>query len=271
MDYSDFLSWFFEGLGSVFTWIRFRLFPSFLGNNSILSNHLVFTFMGISIIFFVIEELIGLFTSFEFGGIFLRLFRVFIPHKYDIDYKVSEAPDYSKEGKIKAYGHFMNPFYRSKFTGKYFISYNGRYFPVRVPRYNPFAMRSFKAAYNSGKIISYDQIMKQNYKNSYNASGASPITASNISGSMSSSWSDGLRNNISFNRKLFNNINPPESEEDRDYLTADEVEGDPDFESENYVSASAAEEETFLHFDASKGQSFEDWLSEHGYSLDDLR
>ena len=65
MDYSDFLSWFFEGLGSVFTWIRYRLFPSYLGDNSILSNHLVFTFMGISIILFVIEELIGLFTSLE--------------------------------------------------------------------------------------------------------------------------------------------------------------------------------------------------------------
>ena len=171
MTYSKFLEQFMTDLRAVMRWIRYSLFPSSSNPDlPIFSNHMIFTIMTFSLLLFIIEEFVGILTSFRFGGLVFRLFRVYRPRKFDVDYKIGEAPDYSKEKHIRPYRFLINPFYRAKYTGKYFIKYGNRYFPVKVPRYNPFAMRQFKIAYGAGKIISYDTLMKQNYSNSYNNS-----------------------------------------------------------------------------------------------------
>lgn len=187
MTYSEFLQQFMTDLRAVMRWVRYSLFPSNSNPDlPIFSNHMIFTIMSFSLLLFIIEEFVGILTSFRFGGLVFRLFRVFRPRRFDVDYKIGDAPDYSKEKHIRPYRFFINPFYRAKYTGKYFIKYGNRYFPVKVPRYNPFAMRQFKIAYGAGKIISYDTLMKHNYSNSYNPSEVSSVRASLIRDSINS-------------------------------------------------------------------------------------
>lgn len=224
MSYSSFLNQFFSGLRDVLEWLKDYLFPSlFNQDNPLFVNYYVFTFMGISLFLFILEEIAGLLTSFRIGGLFFRRFRFFQPRSYDLDYKVSEAPDYTKENTIKPYKPFYKSLYGAKYTGKYFIKYNNRYFPVRVPKYNPFAMRSFNLRYNAGQIVSYDQMMKQNYNHHYsqdfktsfskNTAGVSPIVANNITASMVSS----IQSNTHFNSKpLIKGVSALEGLADRD-------------------------------------------------------
>lgn len=209
MTYSEFLQHFMTDLRAVMRWVRYSLFPSSSNPDlPFFSNHMIFTIMAFSLLLFIIEEFVGILTSFRFGGLFFRLFRVYRPHRYDVDYKIGEAPDYSKEKHIRPYRFFFNPFYRAKYTGKYFIKYGNRYFPVKVPRYNPFAMKQFKIAYGSGKIISYDTLMKQNYSNSYNnsfnPSEVSSVRASLIRDSINSQFHSTPRVSSSAMHKLYN-------------------------------------------------------------------
>lgn len=270
MTYSEFLLSFVNGLRDVFDWLRYNLFPSQLHDNlPFFSQHLIFTLMALSLLLLMIEEFVGIITSWRFGGLFFRLFRIIRPRGYDVDYKVSEAPDYSKENKYRPYRFFMNPFYRQKYTGKYFMIYQGRYFPVRVPRYNPFAMRRFNAAYNAGHIVSYDKIVNLRYNSEVRPGNVAPVNAGMIRSSMASSFSSNQHH--SFNRKLFNSINEPDPDPPLDYLNSEEVEGISDFETENYVGlGSDSDNEAFLHYSASDGVSLEDYLAAHGASLDDI-
>lgn len=269
MSYSDFLNKIFDGLEQVVFWLKSTLFPSaFSDENPIYVNYYFFTFFGISLLLIVLEELFGLLTAFKFGGFFMRRFRVHFPRGYDLDYKVEDSPDYTKDSRIRPFGFFMRPFYRQKYTGKYFINYNGRYFPVRVPRYNPFAIRKFNAEYKAGHIVSYDKVFGNSYNSEFKPSKAAPILASNISGSMSSSFDGTPRMNLYKGLYKDLNLGSPDDNEDRDYMNTDEVAGNPDFEGEDYVGIDS--DDSFLHYDRSEGVSLEDFLASKGYSLDDI-
>ena len=167
MTYSQYLTDFFSGLGSVMNWIRTRLFPVTANGRALYNHPLVFTIMGIGLILLIIEELIGLITSLRFGGFLFRHFRPWFLRGYQVQ---ENFPDYTKENRVKPYRPFYKAFYRAKYTGKYFINYNGRYYPVKVPRYNPFAISRFKSEYKAGNIISYSQLFNENYNHSYTGS-----------------------------------------------------------------------------------------------------
>lgn len=163
MTYSEYLTSFTQEFISVLNWIKINLFRL----NEMFTNYLVFTLIGISFILLVIEEIVGIITSFRFGGFIFRHFRIFYPRSYEV---ADKFPDYSKEGRIRPFRPFYKAFYKQKYQGKYFIKYNGRYYPVSVPRYNPFAIAKFKAEYKAGNIISYDSLYKSGSPADYKGS-----------------------------------------------------------------------------------------------------
>lgn len=213
MTYSEFLQSFLSGMHAVLSWIR----NNFFGDMGYLfDNHLIFTLMGISIILFMIEEFMGLLTSFRFGGLFFRRFGIFTPRSYRTDYTREVNPDYTKEEHPKPY----RIFYRSRVAPAYFMKYNGRYYQVYRPRYNPFAIARFNAAYKAGSIVSYNQLYNskgsplynQRYKDEYNPSSSSPLTANNIRASMSGSASSNNHYNPRMVNRLVNAYNDVNSE-----------------------------------------------------------
>lgn len=168
MTYNEFLTSFTQDFLIVLNWIKTNLF---IRLNDMFTNYLVFTLIGISFILFVIEEIVGVITSFRFGGFIFRHFRIFYPRPFEVSEKF---PDYSKESRVRPFRPFYRAFYRQKYSGKYFINYNGRYYPTSMPRFNPFAISKFNAEYRAGNIISYSQLYKSSVNSSY--------TSNNISG-----------------------------------------------------------------------------------------
>ena len=213
MTYSEFLESFLSGMHAVLRWIRLNFFGEM---GYLFNNHLIFTIMGISIILFMIEEFMGLLTSFRFGGLFFRRFGILSPRSYRTDYTREVNPDYTKEEHPKPY----RIFYRSRVAPAYFMKYNGRYYQVYRPRYNPFAIARFNAAYKAGSIVSYNQLYNskgsplynQRYKDEYNPSSSSPLTANNIRASMAGSASSNNHYNPRMVNRLVNAYNDVNSE-----------------------------------------------------------
>ena len=167
MTYNQFLDQFLTDLVSVFSWVKRNLFPVTPVGRSFYSSHLIFTIIGLGLIVTVIEELAGILSSFRFGGLLFRHFRVLYPRSYQV---AESFPDYSKEKVARSYRSLFRPFYRQKYTGKYFISYNGKYYPVSVPRYNPFAIARFRSEYKAGNIIDYSHLYNSTYNQEYHGS-----------------------------------------------------------------------------------------------------
>ena len=163
MTYSQYLNSFVQDFLRVLSWIKLNLFPL----ETMFSDYLVFTLIGFGFFMLIIEEVVGIITSFRFGGFIFRHFRVLSPRSYQVP---DTFPDYSKEKIVRPYRPFYKASYRQKYTGKYFIRYNGRYYPVHVPRYNPFAIAKFNAAYKAGNIVSYDSLYKANGVTDYKGS-----------------------------------------------------------------------------------------------------
>lgn len=159
MTYSDYLNGFIQDFLRVLGWIKLNLFPL----QTMFSDYLIFTLIGFGFFMLIIEEVVGIITSFRFGGFIFRHFRVLSPRSYQVP---DTYPDYTKEKRVRPYRPFYKASYRQKYTGKYFINYNGRYYPVNVPRYNPFAIHKFNADYKAGKIVTFGSSYDHTYKGS---------------------------------------------------------------------------------------------------------
>ena len=134
MTYNQFLDQFLTDLVSVFSWVKRNLFPVTPVGRSFYSSHLIFTIIGLGLIVTVIEELAGILSSFRFGGLLFRHFRVLYPRSF----QVLESPDYTKEKVVRPYRLLFD----QKYNNKYFIRYNGRYNPQRENLYIIHYMKS---------------------------------------------------------------------------------------------------------------------------------
>ena len=162
MSYSDFLSSFFTGMTQCTRWLK-NLFVGPLGEGSpLFTEHLIFTIIAISVFLLLIEEILGLISSFRFGGFLFRRFGR--PYgsgyftRYETEYPKSYEVDYSSHHKVFPFG--------SKYRSKYFIEYDGRYYPFRHSPYNPFFRKEFNNAFREGRIVSSSQIHQRNGNNS---------------------------------------------------------------------------------------------------------
>lgn len=164
MEYGDFLRDFLGGLSQCLSWVR-----NFFSYSPILSDYLVFTIMAIAIFIFVVEELLGILTSLRFGGFFVRRFR-----HWFIAPIGSYETDYSKSFDNN-YDNLRNP--RSFRKARYYVSYNGKMYPV----YSTKAMKKYARA--------GFELYHHGYGNSYNR-----FTSAGISGGSSSNYNSGGEN-----------------------------------------------------------------------------
>ena len=193
MTYSEFVSSFFDGLTLCTRWLKTHLFA--LDGNSLFSDNLIFTILAISIFLLLIEEILGLITSFRFGGFLFRRFG----RSYGSGYKVKYEQEYPKAYEVDySSEHNIKPF-RSGFRTKYLISYNGKYYPFRHSRFNPFYARQFNSAYRSGMIVSASDIYGQ--KNGSFSSFGHSNNSSHYGYN-----ADGLTRNVTFGYKMFNKL-----------------------------------------------------------------
>lgn len=162
MTYNEFLDGFILNLAQVFSWIKRNLFPITPTGRSFYSNHLIFTIIGLGLIVTVIEEIAGILSSFRFGGLIFRHFKILYPRSF----QVLESPDYTKEKVVRPYRLLFD----QKYNGKYFIRYNGRYYPFRVNRFNPFSVMAFRSQLKAGNLISYNELYKGSRVEDYRGS-----------------------------------------------------------------------------------------------------
>ena len=159
MNYDSFLNNFLSGISQCLDWLK-NLFIDSVGISSgssegsaLFTHPLIFTIMGISLFTLIIEELVGVLTSFRFGGFFFRRFG----RGYGSGYRTKYETEYPKSYEVDYSVETAKPF-KSRFGTKYFINYNGKLYPLYHSRFNPFYFREFNVAYKSGRIVSYNQI-----------------------------------------------------------------------------------------------------------------
>lgn len=170
MTYSEFLDEFLNGLSQCVRWLKRQIF---VDGNPFLSENLIFTIFAISIFLLLIEEILGLLTDFHFGGFILRRFGRSYGNGYDVKFET----EYPKSYDVDYPADFKSKSYRAGYRMKYFISYNGKYYPFRHSRYNPFYVRQFNSAYKAGRIVSASQIYGQKLGNVHNSSLGSSYSA----------------------------------------------------------------------------------------------
>lgn len=157
-DFTGFFSDFFSGLRSIGSWVL-----NIFRDSPLLYNPLIFTIISLSVIAFIIEELIGLLTSFRFGGWFIRGFRSFFVRpfsSFETLYNSEFTNNYDKGDRVKSFRSLRNP--------KYFVSYNGRLFPVFNKRY----LSKYSAA--GYRVFSASQVKSigRSFSKSFSSSGS---------------------------------------------------------------------------------------------------
>lgn len=196
MTYSEFLNTFFSGMTQCTRWLKV-LFTGGGEGSPLFTEHLIFTIMAMSVFLLLIEEILGLISSFRFGGFIIRRFS----SNYRSGYKVIYDNEYPKPYEVDySTDKIIKPF-KSGYRGKYFIKYNGKYYPFTHSRYNPFYARQFNSAYKSGFIVSASQIYGQKLGGGFNSS----IGSSNLGGSAGYNSIHGVKG-MTFSEKIGNKL-----------------------------------------------------------------
>lgn len=171
MNYDSFLGNFLSGISQCLDWLK-NLFVDADGvatgsseGSAIFTHPLIFTIMGISLFTLIIEELVGVLTSFRFGGFFFRRFG----RGYGSGYRTKYETEYPKSYEVDYSVETAKPF-KSRFGTKYFINYNGKYYPFYHSRYNPLYARQFNVAYRAGRVATASQIYGQKISNANSSS-----------------------------------------------------------------------------------------------------
>lgn len=155
-DFTGFFSDFFSGLRSIGSWVL-----NIFRDSPLLYNPLIFTIISLSVIAFIIEELIGLLTSFRFGGWFIRGFKSFFVRPFspfETLYNSEFTNNYDKGERVKSFHSMRNP--------KYFVSFNGRLFPVYNKRYLSKYSTSGYRVFTAGQVKSFGRSFSQSFSSS---------------------------------------------------------------------------------------------------------